>query len=388
MTASLLRSLIRETLLLEEVYGAQAIVYHGTEADPVQFVEALLNDEFEPGRGAGSSTYGKGLYAVYNLKNTSTERGIYGDSLIKLKVNLYGYIIFDPDVALKVYKKPLSPSEQAREIGLDKDMISSLEEIEKEEHEFTSELAFRAKRFLQYKVKGLVYTVERIGTSVVIYDPTTAIPIAWKKIEDFSWNKVDKSKLLEPKRRLDLPDGDQYKHQSSIRRSAVGDWEAGKYDLDDVFIKLPRNSKVVRGILDLSRQKNVSLPQNLIVKGDLLLSRSDITSLPRGLKVGKSLDMSDTKIASIPSDISVGKNVRLYGTEVSYLPPNLEVHGDLDVAFTPMETLPKGLKVDGRLNLYGSKILQLPEDLQVGESISGFKGDRSTIPKHLTSKVH
>ena len=31
---SLLRSLIREALLLEEVYGAQATVYHGTKTDP------------------------------------------------------------------------------------------------------------------------------------------------------------------------------------------------------------------------------------------------------------------------------------------------------------------------------------------------------------------
>ena len=71
MTRSLIRSLIRETLLLEEVYGAQAIVYHGTEADPLKLVSALLNDEFVPGRGAGSM-YGKGLYTVYDLTGTQT----------------------------------------------------------------------------------------------------------------------------------------------------------------------------------------------------------------------------------------------------------------------------------------------------------------------------
>ncbi len=72
MTHSLLRSLIRETLLTEEVYGAQAVVYHGTEADPEDLVSALLNDEFRPGEGGGSM-YGKGLYTVYDLKETQTE---------------------------------------------------------------------------------------------------------------------------------------------------------------------------------------------------------------------------------------------------------------------------------------------------------------------------
>ena len=97
VTASLIRSLIRETLLLEEVYGAQAVVYHGTKADPQALISALLNDEFVPGKGAGSM-YGKGLYTVYDLTGTQTEDGEYGAHVIKLKLNLYGYIIFDPEI--------------------------------------------------------------------------------------------------------------------------------------------------------------------------------------------------------------------------------------------------------------------------------------------------
>ena len=106
MNSFLLRSLIRETLLTEEVYGAQAVVYHGTKADPQVLISALLDDEFVPGRGKGAM-YGKGLYTVYDLAGTQTSSGEYGDHVIKLKLNLYGYIIFDPDVALQVYKAPL-----------------------------------------------------------------------------------------------------------------------------------------------------------------------------------------------------------------------------------------------------------------------------------------
>ena len=122
---SLLRSLIRETLLLEEVYGAQAVVYHGTEADPRALIDALLKDKFIAGAGSGAM-YGKGLYTVYDIKGTKTETGGYGDHVIKLKVNLYGYIIFDPDVALKVYKRPLTPAEQAEEVGYSETVVKAL----------------------------------------------------------------------------------------------------------------------------------------------------------------------------------------------------------------------------------------------------------------------
>jgi len=121
----LLCSLIRETLLLEEVYGAQAIVYHGTKADPQELIRALLDDTFKPGEGAGF-LYGKGLYTVHELNNAPTGEGEYGENILKLKVKLDDYIIFDSDVATKVYGKPLLPQEQALRAGLDDAIVEKL----------------------------------------------------------------------------------------------------------------------------------------------------------------------------------------------------------------------------------------------------------------------
>ena len=72
----MIRQLIREMLLTERVYGAQAVVYHGSETDPDVLIPAFLNDTFEPGRGAGDM-YGKGLYCVYDLHGTLTDAGKY-----------------------------------------------------------------------------------------------------------------------------------------------------------------------------------------------------------------------------------------------------------------------------------------------------------------------
>jgi hypothetical protein len=433
MTRSLLRSLIHETLLTEEVYGAQAVVYHGTEADPVQFVSALLNDEFRPGEGAGSM-YGKGLYTVYDLKGTQTESGNYGPHIIKLKLNLYGYIIFDPEVALRVYKAPLSIVEQAQEVGADEDVIEKLRSVKIARGAFTSVAAEFASAFLKGRVKGIVYTGSNDGRCAVVYDPATAVPIAWKNVRDMSWTPVDRASI-----------------KPALRRSASGDWEEEKYEIDPLRLlarlkKLPIDQRIVKGDLDLARTpitslpaglrvggylnlsntSIASLPDGLRVGGGLNLSNTSITSLPDGLRVGGSLNLRDSSIASLPASFQVGGDLGLSGTRITSLPDDLKVGGSLDLARTPItslpddlsvgvgldvrntriKSLPAGFQVGGSLLLFGapikslptglrvggslylsSTIKSLPEDLQVGQRILNFSGAVSLVPAHLRSKL-
>jgi hypothetical protein len=434
MTHSLIRSLIRETLLLEEVYGAQAVVYHGTKADPQVLISALLNDEFVPGKGAGSM-YGKGLYTVYDLAGTQTDTGAYGDHVIKLKLNLYGYIIFDPEIALKVYKAPLSIVEQAQEVGVDEEIVEKLKGVVTGKNLYTSVAAEIASKFLKGQVKGLVYTGSRDGRCALVYDPTTAVPIAWKNVQSKIWTQVDRESI-----------------KPALRRSASGDWEEGKYETDPVRMveklrKLPEDKRVVKGDFDLTKASITSLPaglqvggslnlygtyitslpaglrvggtlnlmgapitslpDDLQVGGNLDLRYASITSLPAGLKVGGDLNLSGKPIKSLPGDLQVGGSLNLSDTLVSSLPAGLNVNGLLNLMGTPITSLPAGLNVNGALNLTGMNIKSLPAglkvgsslyigvtpikflpaDLQVGRSIVGFSGDMSKVPKHLKAKL-
>jgi hypothetical protein len=414
VTRSLLRSLIRETLLTEEVYGAQAVVYHGTEADPEQLVSALLNDKFTPGRGAGSM-YGKGLYTVYDLKGTQTERGTYGRHIIKLKLNLYGYIIFDPDVALRVYKAPLSVVEQAEEIGLDEDLVEKLRGVATSQRKITSTAAEIASNFLKGRVKGLVFTGRNDGRVAVVYDPTTAVPIAWKVVRSKSWTPVDRESI-----------------RPALRRSASGDWEEEKYETSPLRVveklkKLPIDQRVVSGDLNPSFTPITSLPSGLKVGGTLNLNNTPIASLPDGLKVGGHLILRGTRITSLPPGLQVGGDIDAYSTPIASLPPGLQVGGNLNLSLAPIKSLPDGLRVGGTLglsntritslpvglrvggnldlngtpitslpdrlqvggslSLYGTPIAALPPDLQVDGSIHGFKGDLSQVPTHIRSKI-
>ncbi len=394
----LLRSLIRETLLLEEVYGAQAVVYHGTGADPLALIDALLSDKFTPGKGAGAM-YGKGLYTVYNIKGTKTERGEYGDHVIKLKVNLYGYIIFDPEIALKVYKRRLTPAEQAEEVGYSETVIKALEGVRRPKgSKFTSDLAYKVHKPLQHEVKGLVFTGRNDGHVAVVYDPTTAVPMAWKQVArngdpvSEPWTPVDRSKLLAPLDRPDVSDREgRPVQQSALRRSAAGDFEAGKWDPTQTALKalkrleqLPEDQRVVEGNLDLRNTRITtlpsglhvggwldlrgtsitSLPSGLHVMGALFLRGTPITTLPEGLQVDGWLDLADTRITTLPEGLHVG-GLRLTGTPITTLPEGLHVGEDLDLADTSITSLPEGLHVGGSLYLAGTSITSLPSDLHV-----------------------
>jgi hypothetical protein len=392
----LLRSLIREALLLEEIYGAQATVYHGTEANPQVLIQAFLDDTFNPGEGSGYM-YGKGLYAVHKLEGTQTQSGGYGPHILKLKVKLDDYIIFDRDVATRVYGKPLLPQEQALRAGLDDTVVERLGEARFnrlfDPKDFSSGTAEKASSFLAGKCKGIVYTGKRDGRCVLVYDPTTVVPMAWKPIRAKTWNPVEKSSL-----------------KGALRRSASGEWEEEKYTSLKTLRrleKLPPNQRVVNGNLDLRDTSITSLPQGLKVGRDLKLENTPITSLPQGLKVGGSLWLTGTSITSLPQDLVVGDSLLLSDTPITSLPQGLKVSGDLslrgtpitslpqglevgdwlDLTGTPITSLPQGLKVGGSLWLKNTPITSLPQDLQVGGNIRGFKGDLSNVPPHLQAKI-
>ena len=412
----MIRQLIREMLLTERVYGAQAVVYHGSKAPPDVFVPALLDDMFTPGEGDGDM-YGKALYCVYDLEGTKTEAGDYGKYIYKFKVNLYGFICFDPDVAQLVYKRPLTPVEQAQELGLDETLIEQLKGI-RIESGFTSDTALPASKFLKGKVKGLIFTGSTDGRVAAVYDQTIAVPFAWKRVSDKSWTAIDKSSL-----------------KPALKKSALGDWEAEKYDFDPVALlaklsKLPVDKRVVKGKLDLSNNAMIaSLPAGLKVGGSLDLSGTGITSLPAGLQVGGDLNLSYTKITSLPDGLKVGGDLEIYGcrnitslpvdlqvggslylkgtsitslpaglkvglnldlsynTNITSLPAGLQVGGELYLNNTMITSLPADLQVGGDLNLNNTGIRLLPAGLQVGYDIYGFRGKKSQVPQHLKGKV-
>jgi hypothetical protein len=351
-------------ILNEEVFGAQAFVYHGSKLPPEKFVSILLNNEFKPGSGAGSM-YGDGLYTVYDLKDTATDSGGYGEYTYKLKVNFHEFIVFDPEIAKKIYKKDLTPSEQAQKIGLGQDLVKKLKELDKvEKSKFSSEHALNASKFLKGKCKGIIYTGSRDGRCALLYDPTVAVPVSSKKMGE-SWIAIDRSKL-----------------KTSLTKSASGDWDKNdpSHNLKKMFM-LPKDERIYPKDLDLSDTNFTKLPDGLKVKGNLYLKGSKITTLPPDLEVDGILNIEETKFTSLPSGLVVG-DLRARDSALESLPDNLKVSGDLDIAKTKISFLPDGLSVRV-LNVGNTKLESLPKDLKVSGALTIARTRISSLPSGL-----
>jgi len=383
MNAKYLKRIILEEIgyvLNEEVFGAQSFVYHGSSTKPKDFIKLLASDQFAPGLGSGSA-YGRGLYTVYTYEGSNTERGTYGNYIYKFKINLYGFICFDRDVAKMVYGKELSPGDQARLLG--KQLLGQkLDEVMKfyqdeDLSQTTSGPAHDSSRFLTGKVKGILFTGDTDGKVAVVYDPNQLTLFAWKKIDQQTWNKIDVQAVKDFIKRSSSKDFEEDKYSLQKALDNIATLPAGKRKLSGNFeidedapvTSLPDGLQI-DGNLRIYDYPNLSsqiLPNNLKISGGLVLRSPKITKLPDNLNAGY-IDAQGSGLSEIPQKISA-ETIYLDGTPITQLPDNLQIRNTLGLKNTQIKELPRGLRVDGDLNLTGTQIESLPEDLIVGGDI-------------------
>ena len=388
---SYLRKIIREMLLQEEVYGKMAKVYHGSKTSPDIMIPAFIDDTFRPGAGSGA-IFGRGLYTVYDLSKSQTDKGEYGKYIYKLGVNLDGFISFDPDATNLIYGQNLTPADQAREAGYDVAIVEALDDLPLQKGKFTVDIALQASRSLRGQVKGIVFTDKKYGRVVLVYDVSTVVPLSWKLAKSDVWNKIDRDSL-----------------KPSIERFTSRVWSPERYEKADIkklrdAAKMPIGERVVDGDLNLKDFPITTLPTDLHVRGSVDLRGVQVTSLPPGLRIDSSLFLNNVNITELPSDLVVGGSLHLENTPILTLPVNLQVNGDINLhesqimslpddfsvngslilSNTQLTSLPAGLRVSRDLSLRGTQITKLPADIEVGGSVHGFKGDPSSVPERIT----
>ena len=352
-----LRHTIREMLLQERVFGAQAFVYHGSRTEPGVMIDLLTSNTFKPGLGSGDM-YGKGLYTVYDYEGTQTSTGGYGDYVYKLRVNLYGYISFDEDVTVLIYGKNLRPSEQAALTGAPKYVVEVLQKYDEPDGgKFTSQRAGPASKLIRGLVKGLIFTGGNDGRVALAYDPSTVTPVAWKKVTDTDWTPVNREIV-----------------RGSLEKNLHGGYVTSKFEKpeeDDFFLinkvsRLPPHMRVVNRSLNLANKGLERLPDNLTVEGDLIIDFNPIDSLPTGLTVNGSLSFRNTSIAELPPDLNV-RNLTIENLPIQELPPGLAVRN---------------------LKLIGSAITSLPDDIRIKDALVIKNTNIAELPQHLAGSLY
>ena len=374
-------------ILQEQVFGAQAFVYHGSRAAPKDFLPLLLQDKFRPGVAAGSM-YGKGLYTVYDLESGITGKGSYGEYIYKLKVNLYGCISFDSDTTKLIYKKDLTPAQQAEMFGLPDSVVKKLKALKPNEgapDEISSDLALQASKFLSNEVKGLIYTGRRDGKVALLYDASIAVPIAWKKFKNVRWTKVNKDDI-----------------RSAMSKAPAGEWQKEKYEvpvsaqLERQFKKLkeladlPPGQRVIEGDIscygDIAQEVAEAIPEGLQINGELHLSGIRLKSLPAGIKVeGNVFIGGGSVIESLPPDLQVGSTLSIAGSSIVGIPPGFSTNGSMYIMSDKVTSIPPSLKVGGELIVRNCPVPEIPAGLQVGKSIAIKQSPEfKKLPDNLT----
>lgn len=184
----------------EEIYGYLAVGYHRTTHSGMMGI--VHNDKrfLLSADTRNSKMYGPGIYMTYNLfPQLHGMANTYGGFLIKSRINLRNFLIFDPHVAQKVYGySGITIGDQLRNIfkihpdkflGLELSQWIQGEESKNkaqdpEEQKLTSYIALAlinhvGKENMRKFFRGVVFTGLHDGEVFVVYDDNGVLPFAW-----------------------------------------------------------------------------------------------------------------------------------------------------------------------------------------------------------------
>lgn len=363
ITEEQIRKIIREFLLTEEIFGRQAFVYHGSTLNPEKFMKIMREDRFLSGIGGGAGAeMGRALYAVPERadgeKQATTFEGHYGSYVYRLKVNLNGYAILDERMCALAYGKVLPIIEQMRVSGEDDivEMISGDPDLlawaELDLRKALLHVESKRKLELIMREHGRGYAD---SYAVQIYDPMTAVPVAWKYLYDdeymdedtglsdpmLGWHSFDKSEIRAHMRQsFDFTPGKLsplwfFKEIMRGKRTFDRPINITETELEEKIpadFRWPSEPITINDDLTFGHRNDYpfsQLPPNLTVAGDLTIALN-MRSLPTGLRVGKNLNIRDTEVSALPRDIQVGGDV-IHSDKVQNfkVPPGARVGGSV-----------------------------------------------------------
>jgi hypothetical protein len=191
---------IRFSALLEEVYGINVVAYHRTESKDI--ISGILEKGFIPGEGM---LYGQGFYATYDL-DSQLKSGMkrYGNIILKTFIKAYKFLIFDYDIAKKVYKDKYTLIDQLENMNLLKYVrdIKTIEEYSKELEtiEYSSDIVLKVysyEKSIISSINGIIFTGKTDGKVIVVYEPNAIVPMAFSEDDGKSWIKISNKQSLQ-----------------------------------------------------------------------------------------------------------------------------------------------------------------------------------------------
>lgn len=185
-------------------------VYHRTKDEKV---DVIGRDGYRAGQGAA---WGPGIYCVYDLTSTTKEntynRGdesarTYGPTIIENEVqSLRNFLIFNVDIAKRVYKDKYTVEDQLRNI-LPEKAFKRNEGVIKQVSEECLNLVktnpknkYTARAFdkilpikeIMHHLRGVIFTGVIDGNVLLSYDRENLVPVRYSKDNGKNWTKITK----------------------------------------------------------------------------------------------------------------------------------------------------------------------------------------------------
>jgi hypothetical protein len=192
---------IRFSALLEEVYGVNVVAYHRTKSEDI--ISGIIDKGFIPGYGM---MYGQGFYATYDLDSQLKPdmKESYGDIILKVFIKAYKFLIFDYEIAKKLYKNKYTIIDQLKQMNLLK-YVRDIKTIERysttlETIEYSSDIALKVyenEKSIISSINGIIFIGRKDGKVIVAYEPNAIIPMAFSEDNGKSWIKINNKQALQ-----------------------------------------------------------------------------------------------------------------------------------------------------------------------------------------------
>ena len=190
-------------ILVEEIIGNTAIVYHRGDKNKL---DHLLKQTYSNSSHIDFRKYNKALYTTTNMNSQLNQAGnlndmksTYGDFIIKLAFKGVSNCWFCSYDEYKKYNNCTIDNwkeQQFKKFNIGKEdwkLLSGNNKNFTANHTNVSKF-FEDNNLLRTRVKGIQYNGKYDGDCLLIYDWSTAVPLAISSNEGKTWEKIDKNK--------------------------------------------------------------------------------------------------------------------------------------------------------------------------------------------------
>ena len=373
-------TITEENLINEEIIGNTAIVYHRGDKNKL---DHLLKQTYSNNSHIDFHKYNKALYTTTSMAaqlnqagNLNNMKSTYGDFIIKLAFKGVSNCWFCSYDEYKKYNNCTIDNwkeQQFRKFNIGKEYWNLLTGRDKNftaNHTNVSKF-FESNKLLGTRVKGIQYNGKYDGDCLLIYDWSTAVPLAISSNEGKAWKKIDKNK-------------------TAFQRS---NFKNNDYIDTNKKIKYEHESRN----FDCSNSKLTTLegsPQRVGINFDC--SGNQLTTLKGApQEVGRDFDCSFNNLTILKgAPQGVGRNFNCRNNQLTTLEGTPQrVGGNFDCSFNDLTTL-KGApqEVGGSFNCIINRLTTLEGSPQrVGRNFNCRNNDLTTLkgaPQEVGGKFY